>query len=216
VAGDGGDAVRPEDFGDEGEVLFVRGVEGVGEPVLPVDGLAGWGELFLPAAEVEVDLGEAFAVADFGERGIGEMGGGGGVGVVLRAAAHAGADGVLLNIEQGGAVVRGAEGDGAEVVFPKVAVGALALENFAGVLRLEVAHEVGDGAFAEGFEDEVDVVGHQAEAVDADFVAAREPVEAIGVGEELGLVVEDGLAAVAPLVDVIALAALEVALGAGG
>jgi len=159
-------------------------------------------------------LGEAFAVADFGEWGMCEMGGGGGIGIVLRAAAHAGADRVLFNIEQGGAVVGGAEGDGAEVVFPEVAVGPLALENFAGVLRLEVAHEVGDGAFAEGFENEVDVIGHQAEAVDTDFVAAGEPVEAVGVGEKLGLVVEHCLAAVTALIDVVALAALKVALGA--
>ena len=110
----------------------------------------------------------------------------------------------------------GAQWQGPEVVFPEVAVGLLAEENFAGVLRLQVAHEVRDGAFAQGFEDEVDVIGHQTEGMDADFVTAGEAIETVEVGEQLGLGVEDALAAVAALVDVIALAAFERAQRARG
>ena len=216
VGGDRGETVGAEDFGDFGEVLFVGGVDGLVEPELPVDGLAGRGELLLPAFEVEADVGETFAVFDFEVWGVAEVGGGAGVGIVAGMFGEAGADGVLFDVKHGGAVVGGAQGQGTEVVFPQVAVGTLGEQNFAGMLRLEVAHEVGDAAFAEGFEDEVDVVGHQAEGVNTDFVAARETVEPVEIGEELGLGMEDALAAVAALVDVIDAAAFEGAMGAGG
>lgn len=102
------------------------------------------------------------------------------------------------------------------MVLPKMAVGLMLEEYLAGMLRLEVAHEVGDATFAERFEDEMDVVGHQAEGVNADFVAASESVESVEIGEELGLGMEDALAAIAALVDVVDAAAFEGAMGAGG
>ena len=217
VGGDGGEAVGTEDFGNCGEVLFVGGVDGLVETELPVDGLViRRGELLLPAFQVEADVGEAFAVMDFGVRGVAEMGRGAGVGVVGGALGEAGADGVLFDVEHGGAVMGGAQRQGAEVVFPEVAVGLVLEEDLAGVLRLEVAHEVGDAAFAKRFEDEMDVVGHQAEGVNADFVAASQAVEAVEIGEELGLGIEYSLAAIAALVDVIDAAAFEGAKGAGG
>ena len=62
----------------------------------------------------------------------------------------------------------------------------------------------------------MDVVGHQTEGVDADFVTAGETIKPVEVGQQLGLGVEDALAAVAALVDVIAVAAFEGAQGARG
>ena len=62
----------------------------------------------------------------------------------------------------------------------------------------------------------MDVVGHQTEGMDADFVTAGEAIETVEVGQQLGLGVEDALAAVAALVDVIALAAFEGAQRARG
>ena len=102
------------------------------------------------------------------------------------------------------------------MVFPEVTVGLMLEEYLAGMLRLEVAHEVGDATFAERFEDEMDVVGHQAEGVNADFVAASESVESVEIGEELGLGMEDALTTIAALVDVIDAAAFEGTMGAGG
>ena len=57
----------------------------------------------------------------------------------------------------------------------------------------------------------MDVVGHQTEGVDADFVTPREPVEPVEVGEELELGMEDAPTAVASLVDVVDAAAFEIA-----
>ena len=76
---------------------------------------------------------------------------------------------------------------------------------------------MGDAPLDEGFEEEVDVVGHEAEGVDADTVAAGEAIEMVEVGDELGAGAEDGLLAAAALVDVVDLAHMEVALaGRGG
>ena len=75
---------------------------------------------------------------------------------------------------------------------------------------------MGDTPFDEGFEDEVDVIGHEAEGVDADAVAAGEAIEMVEVGDELGAGAEDGLLAAAALVDVVDLAHLPVALARRG
>lgn len=215
VGGDRSEAVGTEDFGNGGQVLLVGGIDGLVEPELPVDRLFGGGELFLPAFQVEAYMSEALTVMDFGVCGVAEMGGGAGVGVVASALGKAGANGILFDIEHGGAVVGGAERQGPEVVLPEVAVGLMLEEYLAGMLRLEVAHEVRDASFAERFEDEMDVVGHQAEGVNSDFVAASEAIEPVQIGEELGLGMEDALAAIAALVDVVDAAAFECAMGAG-
>lgn len=103
------------------------------------------------------------------------------------------------------------DGDGVEVVAPEVAFGVVESIDVAGVEALEVLHEAGDGPAAEGFEHEMDVVGHEAKGVDADFVAAGEEVEALEVEEEVGGGVEGALALGAALVDVEGLAAFPAA-----
>jgi hypothetical protein len=66
----------------------------------------------------------------------------------------------LFDIEHRGAVVGGGERQGAEVMLPEVTVGFSQEKDFARVLGLEIAHEVGDAALAGGFEDQMDVIGH--------------------------------------------------------
>ena len=103
------------------------------------------------------------------------------------------------------------DGDGVEVVAPEVALGVAESIDVAGVEALEVLHEAGDGAAPEGFEHEMDVVGHEAKGVNADFVAAGEEVEPLEVEEEVGGGVEGVLALGAALVDVEGLAAFPAA-----
>jgi len=83
--------------------------------------------------------------------------------------------------------------------------------HVAGVLTLEELHEPGDRTAAEGFEEQVDVIGHQAEGVDADFVATGEVIEAVEVEDEVSGADERGLALRAALVDVVDLPAFPVA-----
>ena len=89
------------------------------------------------------------------------------------------------------------------MIAPQVAGDAHGLMNAAGVMRLQMLHQLGDAPFTQRFEDEVDVVGHEAEGMDADAVAAGQAIEAVEVADELGTGLEDSLAAAAALVDVI-------------
>lgn len=72
-------------------------------------------------------------------------------------------------------------------------------------------HELRNTAFSLGFEEEMDVVGHEAKGVNADFAAAGDAVELEEVEEEVGGLEEDVLALGAALVDVVDVAAFEVA-----
>jgi len=74
-----------------------------------------------------------------------------------------------------------------------------------------VLHEPGDGAFAKRFEEEMNMIGHEAEGVDTNLVAPGEGIEAIEIEDEVGGVTEDVLALGAALVDMVDLTALEVA-----
>ena len=97
------------------------------------------------------------------------------------------------------------------MVAPEVALGVAESIDVAGVEALEVLHEAGDGAAPEGFEHEMDVVGHEAKGVDADFVAAGEEVEFVEVKDRVGGAEEGFVALGSALVDVIDLAAFPVA-----
>ncbi len=99
-------------------------------------------------------------------------------------------------------------------MLPQMAVGLAQMKNLAGVLRLQVAHEMRNAMTPSLVQDKVHVVGHEAEGMDANAVTAGEAVETIEVGEKLGCVLEDALAFVTTLVDVIGLEALEVTTGA--
>lgn len=112
--------------------------------------------------------------------------------------------GCLFDIEQGGAVLAGGlDVFAPEMITPKVAGDAHGLMDAAGVLRLQMLHQLRDTPFAQRLEDEVDVVGHQAEGVYTDPVTAGEAIEAVEVGDELGTGLKDFLPAAAALVDVI-------------
>lgn len=205
--------VFAEDFVDEGEVFVEGGGFGVLEPVFPGE----WVAFELPAGEVEVDGGLEVAVADGGSGGVGDVGGGGGVGVFVRLADESGGEGIAFDVEHGGAVVaRGLDALDAEAILPEVAVALLGAVDPAGMVGLELLHEAGDAVGAGGFEEEMDVIGHEAEGVDADGVAFGEEAESLEVGDELDFGEEDLLAVVAALVDVVDLAALPVAAAGGG
>jgi len=79
------------------------------------------------------------------------------------------------------------------------------------VVGLQLLHEAGNAVFAGGFDQEVDVVRHQTKGVEADTVAFGEDVDAVQVGDELVVGVEDVLLVVAALVDMVDLAALPIA-----
>ena len=51
------------------------------------------------------------------------------------------------------------------------------LVDLPGVVGLQLLHYLRYAPFGEGFEQEMDVVGHEAEGVDADAVAASEAIE---------------------------------------
>lgn len=183
------------------------------EPGGPV-GVTGLGkvEFVTPAIKVKADLGFAFVAGKRVDRLVLGVSDGAGVGVKVGFAAESGSDGVLFDVEERGAVLAwGCNVLGVKVITPEVAFGAAEPVDEAGVLALEVLHEAGDGAFTQGLKHEMHVVGHDAEGVDADFVAAGEEIEAVEVEDDLGLGVEDALALGSALVDVVDLTAFETA-----
>ena len=96
-------------------------------------------------------------------------------------------------------------------MVPEVPRGVLEAVHVAGMLALKVLHEAGDGSFSQGFQQEVNMVGHEAEGMDADFVAPRQDVEPVEVDDGVSGTEEGPLALGAALVDVIDLSALPVA-----
>ena len=171
-----------------------------------VEGLA-------PAVQVELDGGFVAFVGD-GEQGlVGGVGFGAGEIVQMGLFFELGGNGVAFDVEESFAVL-GLRFDefGVEMVVPEVALGVLVEGvHVAGVLGLEALHEARNGAFSQGFEQEMDVVGHEAKGVDADFVAAGEEVESVEVKDGVGGAEEGFVALGSALVDVIDLAAFPVA-----
>ena len=208
------DAVGAEDAFDFGDFGLVGGVAGGAEPIGPV---REGGEFFAPAGEVELDLGLMVMVPQGVDGLVGAVGGGAGILVKMGFFGDTGDGGVLFDVENGVAILAGGlDVFAVEMVAPHVAVDAHGLVDAAGELRLQVLHQLRDAPFSQRFEDEVDVVGHEAEGVDPDPVAAGQPVEAAEVGDELGAGLEDFLLAAAALVDVIDLADDPVALAGRG
>jgi len=209
------DAVGAEDAFDFFEFGLVAGVAGAAEPGGPVFMV---GEFFTPSGEVEADFAPVVVVFEAVVGLLGGVGGGAGIVVAVGLFDQVGGGGVLFDVEERGAVLGGGlDGLGVEMVAPEVAGESFGLMDFAGVVGLEVLHEAGDAPFGEGFEQEVDVIGHQAEGMDPDAEAAGEAVELVEVADELGAGVEDALAPAAALVDVVDLADVPVAqAGRGG
>ena len=205
--------VLAEDFLDFGEVLVEGGGFGVLEPVGPMVGVA----LETPAVEVEVDGGLVGSVADGDGGGVGGVSGGAGIGVLGGGSDESGGQGIAFGVNQGVAIVTGGlDAVDAEAVFPEVAIALLGAVDPAGMVGLELLHEAGNAIPTSRFEDEVDVVGHEAEGVDADGVAPGKHVKALKVDEELDFGVEDRLTVVAALVDMVDLATLPIAQSGGG
>ena len=131
------------------------------------------------------------------------VGGGAGPGVVPGVGGYAGADGVELDIGEGVVGGGGVEGAGVEAVLPEVAAAAVEAVDALCVEEVDAADGAGEGGFGPGHGDEVDVVGHEAVAEDAQSearglaVEQAEPFAAVVVGEE------DVLPVVAALGDVV-------------
>lgn len=215
MGGHGREPIRSEHSNDVNQVLLEGAIHGIIQPVFPIDARGVWQpERLPPGLQVELDAGEASAVVHFNEVVSGEMGGRGRVRIVLSAFDEAGLHGILLHIEERRAVVRGTERKREIVVLPKMAIGLAEVKNLAGVLRLQVAHEMRNAVTPGLVQDEVHVIGHEAEGMEADVMPAGEAVETVEVGEKLGGVLEDTLAFVTTLVHVIGLEALEVTTGA--
>ena len=193
----------------------MAGVAGAAEPFGPVFVV---GEFFAPAGEVEADFALVVAVFEAVVGLLGSVGGGAGIVIDMGLFDHIGGGGILFDVEESGAVLGGGlDGFGVEVMAPEVAGESFGLVDFAGVVGLEVLHEAGDAPFGEGFEQEVDVIGHQAEGVDTDAEAAGEAIELVEVADEMGAGVEDALASASALIDVVDLADVPVTqAGRGG
>jgi len=85
-----------------------------------------------------------------------------------------------------------------EPTLPDVAEGPVPLVVAPGVRHQERLHDATDGHPRLGAEQEVEVVGHQAIAVEPERVAELRPAEGVEEGAEIAIVVEDGVAIVAP------------------
>ncbi len=205
--------VLAENLLDFDEVLVEGGGFGVLEPVGPIIGVA----LETPAVEVEVDGGLVGSVTDDGGGGVGGVSGGAGIGVLSGGSDESGGQGIAFGVDQGVAIVAGGlDPVDTEAVFPKVAVALLRAVDPAGMVGLELLHEAGDAIATGRFKDEVDVVGHEAEGMDADGVASSQHVKALEVDEELDFGVENRLLVIAALVDMVDLATLPISQAGGG
>ncbi len=132
-----------------------------------------------------------------------EAGGGAGPGELLGGGDDVGADGVALDVGEGAPGVGRVEGDGVVAGLPEVAAGIAIDVDDAGVIGVETAEGEGCGVGVVGDGDEVVVIGHEAIAEDFELVfggvlgeEAEEEV-AVAVG------VEDLLAGVAALGEVV-------------
>ena len=187
------------DFSDAlPQVLFGR----TSQPGAPV---RVW-ELLLPALRIEFQDGLALASA-FQNHGLaGDMSFGAGVGPVLGSLHQASLDGVVLHIPHRCSIVLRAQALAAVVVLPGVSVSSSGQVQQAGVAGLEVSHEVGESALPRWFQDQVDVIGHAAEGMDAKGVAPGHEKQAVDVEQVESVVEKHPSAVIASLVDVIDLA----------
>jgi len=127
---------------------------------------------------------------------------------VFGGADELGAERVALDVGQDAEQVRVLlNREGAEAALPDVAATAMAAVVAADVAGEQPLHESAEVAIAAGPEDEVEVIGHQAEGGHAHGQALAAGGEQVEKGAVVGLVVEDAGAAVAAIDDVIADAA---------
>ena len=144
-----------------------------------------------------------------------EAGWGAGPGELLGVGDDVGADGVAFDVGEGAPSVGGVEGDGVVAGLPEVAAGVAIDVDDAGVIGVEAAEGEGGGVGVVRDGDEVVVVGHEAVAEDFELVLggvlgeeAEEEV-AVAVG------VEDLLAGIAALGEVVGEAGDDDAWAAG-
>ena len=144
-----------------------------------------------------------------------EAGGGAGPGELLGGGDNVGADRVAFDVGEGAPDVGGVEGDGVVAGLPEVAAGVAVDVDDAGVIGVEATEGDGGGVGVVGDGDEVVVVRHEAIAEDFELVfggvlgeEAEEEV-AVAVG------VEDLLAGVAALGEVVGEAGDDDAWAAG-
>ena len=150
------------------------------------------------AVEVEVEVEEGF-----GEGGEPEVGCGARPLVLFGLLGHAGADGVEFDVGEGADEVGFGEGARVEAVLPEVSGAAAAGIDHLGVAAVGAAEEDGEGVFAVGDGDEVDVVGHEAVGEEADAGVGEVGGEEVEVDTAVGLGEEDVLVVGAALGDVV-------------
>ncbi len=114
----------------------------------------------------------------------------------------AGADGVEVDVSEGGEEVRVVKHAGEEAALPEAAATIEPTMEILGILAREVLHEPADGILDLAGDDEVNVVRHDGVTVDADLAEIGVVVQE---SEKLGAVLvaeEDRLAIVAALGEV--------------
>ena len=131
------------DFGDFGEVGGVAGSAELGRPVLRVL------KFFAPAREVKLDVDLPMAVLQGVDGLVGAVGGSARILVKMGLFDDSGDGGCLFDIEQGGAVLAGGlDVFAPEMITPKVAGDAHGLMDAAGVMRLQMLHQLRDAPLA--------------------------------------------------------------------
>ena len=132
-----------------------------------------------------------------------EAGWGAGPGELLGVGDDVGADGVAFDVGEGAPSVGGVEGDGVVAGLPEVAAGVAIDVDDAGVIGVEAAEGEGGGVGVVRDGDEVVVVGHEAVAEDFEFVFGGVLVEEAEEEVAVAVGVEDLLAGVAALGEVV-------------
>jgi hypothetical protein len=165
--------------------FFVRD----GEQVRPAFGPSG----FVPEGDIE------------NRRRFGSAEVGGGTGPWPRGGVRgeAGADGVALDVAQGGPEVVLVHRTGVEAVLPEVAGAAFAGVEILRVAAVSAAQDDGERIRLRGHEDEVDVIGHEAVAEDGDAVVPGVVFEELEVEPVVFGAEVCGLAVVTALGDVV-------------
>ena len=209
-------AIGAENAFNFGQFGLVGRVAWAAQPIGPV---LVRGEFFAPAGEVEANFARAVVVL---EPMMGEVSAvGWGARIVVKMGLFGNARGrrILFDVKDGRPVLaRRTDGFAVKMIAPQVAGDAHILMHATGVVRLQVLHHLRDTPFGPRLEDEMNVVGHEAEGVDADAVPAGQAIELVEERDKLGPSLKDALLAASPLVDVINLAHFPIALtrrGAG-
>jgi hypothetical protein len=121
-----------------------------------------------------------------------EMGSGTGEDPVFRVLDQMGAAGVEFDVAQRGPEVLFVDGRGVVAGFEQMAGASGGLVEVAGPPGVEAQKELGEGSFAGGDQQEVDVVGHEAVSVKEHAFFPGQFIELQQIGEPVAIVAEEG------------------------